>query len=83
MHENHTEEARHLTTLPAEILHHIFSWIEPGDLVRVARVCRLFYDCIKGNQALCRAIYLLRLVSPEHCNDHHHQPVFPKEAIEC
>jgi hypothetical protein len=52
-----------IKTLPPEILHHIFSWLNPDELDPVSRVCRFFYDFITGNQNLCRDIYLFHLVS--------------------
>lgn len=54
-----------LTRLPPEILHNVFSWLAPGDLDPLSRTCRLFNEFVKGNQTLCRDIYLLHLVSVE------------------
>ncbi|KAK4156848.1 hypothetical protein C8A00DRAFT_40754 [Chaetomidium leptoderma] len=53
-----------LTHLPPEILHHIFSYADPEDLTRIPLVCRFLNNFIKGNNALCRAIYLRILDEP-------------------
>lgn len=55
-----------IKTLPPEILHHVFSWLNPDELDPVSRVCRFFYGFISGNQNLCRDIYLFHLVSAAH-----------------
>lgn len=47
-----------IKTLPPEILHHVFSWLDPEELHPVSQVCRLFHDFISHNQSLCRDIYL-------------------------
>lgn len=52
----------HLNLLPAEILHHIFSGLDPRDLGRVPRTCRFLYGYVKGNQNLCKDVYLGVLV---------------------
>ncbi|PHH87602.1 hypothetical protein CDD83_8655 [Cordyceps sp. RAO-2017] len=52
------------TSLPPEILSHIFRWLCPEDLVAVPHVCRAFYDCVKGNRKLFRDVYMLRLDTP-------------------
>lgn len=59
-------DALHLTRLPAEILHHILMWLDFGSVVPAMHVCRLFYNTIKGNQSLCRDIYLLWMVCPQY-----------------
>lgn len=51
-----------LTHLPPEILHSILSYVEPEDLAWLPLTCRLFNNFIKGNNPLCRAIYLRILV---------------------
>jgi hypothetical protein len=51
-----------LTHLPPEILHNIFSFVDPEDLARIPFTCRLLNNFIKDNNALCRAIYLRILV---------------------
>ncbi|SPQ23754.1 aca2fa22-c3ee-45fd-a060-ed797279f8c2 [Thermothielavioides terrestris] len=53
-----------LTHLPPEILHNIFSFVDPEDLARIPFTCRLLNNFIKDNNALCRAIYLRILDEP-------------------
>lgn len=57
-----TADTQQLTTLPTEILNHIFMWLDPVSLMTTSKVCRLLYNVIKGNQSLCRNVYLLRMV---------------------
>lgn len=52
-----------LTTLPAEILHCVFAWLDPRDLGRLPRVCKVLNDYVKGNWKLCQDVYLNHLVS--------------------
>lgn len=52
----------HLNLLPAEILHHILSGLDPRDLGRVPRTCRFLYGYVKGNQNLCKDVFLSVLV---------------------
>jgi hypothetical protein len=47
-----------LTHLPPELLHNIFSHVDPEDLARIPLACQALNNFIKGNNALCRAIYL-------------------------
>jgi len=47
-----------LTRLPPEILHSILSYVDVEDLARIPLTCRDLNTFIKGNNALCRAIYL-------------------------
>ncbi|GKT85292.1 F-box domain-containing protein [Colletotrichum tofieldiae] len=54
----------HLNLLPAEILHHIFSGLDPRDLGRLPRTCRFLHDFVKGNQKLCKDVYLNTLDTP-------------------
>ncbi|KAF9881950.1 F-box domain-containing protein [Colletotrichum karsti] len=54
----------HLNLLPAEILHHILSGVEPRDLGRLPRTCRFLHDYVKGNQKLCKDVYLTNLDTP-------------------
>lgn len=51
-----------LTQLPVETIHQILSLVEPEDLGNVASTCRSLNNFIKGNNALCRDIYLRILV---------------------
>ncbi|EAQ88248.1 hypothetical protein CHGG_04867 [Chaetomium globosum CBS 148.51] len=53
-----------LTNLPPEILHNILSYVEPEDLTWLPLTCRVFNNFIKGNNPLCRAIYLRVLDEP-------------------
>ncbi|KAJ3499117.1 hypothetical protein NLG97_g593 [Lecanicillium saksenae] len=53
-----------LTTLPAELLHHIFVWLDPKDLGVLPRVCRSFHEYVKNNWKLCQDVYLLHLDNP-------------------
>jgi hypothetical protein len=55
-------EMIHITQLPAEILHHIFRWLEPTDLATLPRTCHFINEYVKGNQRLCHDIYLNVLV---------------------
>lgn len=52
----------HLVLLPAEILHHIFSGLDARDLGRLPRTCRFLHDFVKGNEKLCKDVYLNTLV---------------------
>ncbi|PNY28769.1 Uncharacterized protein TCAP_01314 [Tolypocladium capitatum] len=54
-----------LTSLPPEILHSIFQWLCPEDLLLLPHVCRLFYRYVRGNWRLCRDVYLRTLDTPE------------------
>lgn len=54
-----------LTTLPAELLHHIFSSLDPTDLGALPRVCKVLNDYVKGNWKLCQDVYLNHLVSKD------------------
>ena len=54
-----------LQTLPPEILHNILSSIRPDDLDTVSQLSRFVHDFVKGNQTLCRGIYLNHLVSTD------------------
>ncbi|KAL0944288.1 uncharacterized protein CTRU02_202175 [Colletotrichum truncatum] len=53
-----------LDLLPPEILHHIFSGLGPRDLGRLPRTCRVFHNHVKGNQQLCKDIYLKTFDTP-------------------
>ncbi|KAK1466040.1 F-box domain-containing protein [Colletotrichum melonis] len=55
----------HINLLPAEILHHIFSGLEPRDLGRLPRTCRFLHSYVKGNQKLCKDVYLNALDTPK------------------
>ncbi|KAK1699755.1 F-box domain-containing protein [Colletotrichum godetiae] len=55
----------HISLLPAEILHHIFSGLEPRDLGRLPRTCRFLHSYVKGNQKLCKDVYLNALDTPK------------------
>ncbi|POR36209.1 Uncharacterized protein TPAR_03560 [Tolypocladium paradoxum] len=57
-----------LTSLPPEILHNIFQWLCPEDLLLLPRVCRLFHGYVKGNWKLCRDVYMRTLDTPEDTN---------------
>ncbi|TIC99359.1 hypothetical protein CH35J_005550 [Colletotrichum higginsianum] len=54
----------HLVLLPAEILHHIFSGLDARDLGRLPRTCRFLHDFVKGNEKLCKDVYLNTLDKP-------------------
>ncbi|OLN95555.1 hypothetical protein CCHL11_04910 [Colletotrichum chlorophyti] len=54
----------HITMLPAEILHHVFSGLEPRDLGRLPRTCRFLYNYVKDNQRLSKDVYLNSLDTP-------------------
>ncbi|KAK3900135.1 hypothetical protein C8A05DRAFT_17516 [Staphylotrichum tortipilum] len=53
-----------LTRLPPELLHSIFSHLDPEDLARLPLTCRHMNSFVKGNNPLCRAIYLRILDEP-------------------
>ncbi|KJZ79142.1 hypothetical protein HIM_01293 [Hirsutella minnesotensis 3608] len=55
----------HLTSLPPEILHDIFRWLSPRDLLLLHRVCRVLRDYVRGNNSLCRDVYRHLLDTPE------------------
>lgn len=63
-----------IKTLPPEILHHVFSWLDPDELNPVSRVCRFFHDYISHNQSLHRAIYLNWFVSAGASSSAHTRP---------
>ncbi|KAM4057001.1 F-box-like domain-containing protein [Hirsutella rhossiliensis] len=48
----------HLVSLPPEILHNIFQWLRPHDLLLLPRVCRIFRAFAYKNRRLCRDVYL-------------------------
>jgi hypothetical protein len=51
-----------LTHLPPELLHSILCDVDPEDLARISLTCRSLNNFVKGNNALCRVIYLRILV---------------------
>ncbi|KAK3292249.1 uncharacterized protein B0H64DRAFT_346948 [Chaetomium fimeti] len=53
-----------LVHLPSEILHNILSYVDPEDLAWLPLTCRSLNNFIKGNNPLCRAIYLRILDEP-------------------
>ncbi|RDA96106.1 hypothetical protein CP533_1802 [Ophiocordyceps camponoti-saundersi (nom. inval.)] len=53
-----------LTLLPPEILHHIFRWLSPLELLLLPLVCRVFRHYVKGNRALFHDAYKLLLDTP-------------------
>ncbi|KAL2016273.1 hypothetical protein VTK56DRAFT_4017 [Thermocarpiscus australiensis] len=53
-----------LTQLSPEIIHKILSFVEPEDLGRLPLTCRCLNTFVKGNNALCRDIYLRILDEP-------------------
>ncbi|KAK1641119.1 F-box domain-containing protein [Colletotrichum phormii] len=59
------QQLLHINWLPAEILHHIFSGLEPRDLGRLPRTCRFLHSYVKGNQKLCKDVYLNALDTPK------------------
>ncbi|KXH46654.1 F-box domain-containing protein [Colletotrichum salicis] len=59
------QQLLHINLLPAEILHHIFSGLEPRDLGRLPRTCRFLHSYVKGNQKLCKDVYLNALDTPK------------------
>lgn len=61
-HADRASKMLHLNLLPAEILHHIFAGLEPRDLGRLPRICRFLHTFVKGNQKLCKDVYLSALV---------------------
>ncbi|KAI8158631.1 hypothetical protein K4K49_004576 [Colletotrichum sp. SAR 10_70] len=63
-HADGTSKMLHLNLLPAEILHHIFAGLEPRDLGRLPRTCRFLHTFVKGNQKLCKDVYLNALDTP-------------------
>lgn len=48
--------------LPTEVLNDILANVDPRDLVKASQVCRRFHTLVKGNQTVCRQIYLRLLV---------------------
>lgn len=55
-----------LTGLPPEILHGIFSLLDPEDLGVLPYICRDVRDHVDGNWRLFKDVYLNKFVSP--CN---------------
>lgn len=51
-----------LLELSHELLHCIFTEIEPADLAAVSRSCGTLNSYIKGNRLLCKELYLRRYV---------------------
>ncbi|KAM3453992.1 hypothetical protein NHJ6243_009004 [Beauveria neobassiana] len=58
-----------LTGLPAELLHQIFSWLDPRDLGALPRVCQVLNNHVKGNWKLCQDVYLNHLDKPQNNNN--------------
>ncbi|KAH8718950.1 hypothetical protein HC256_003574 [Beauveria bassiana] len=58
-----------LTGLPAELLHQIFSWLDPRDLGALPRVCLVLNNHVKGNWKLCQDVYLNHLDKPQNNNN--------------
>ncbi|KAM3499304.1 hypothetical protein MY11210_009621 [Beauveria gryllotalpidicola] len=56
-----------LTGLPAELLHHIFRWLDPRDLGALPRVCQVLNNHVKGNWKLCQDVYLNHLTGSKPC----------------
>ncbi|PFH59517.1 hypothetical protein XA68_12220 [Ophiocordyceps unilateralis] len=54
----------HLALLPPEILHNIFRWLGPVDLLLLPFVCRIFRHHVEGNRALFHDAYRLLLDVP-------------------
>lgn len=54
-----------LTQLPPELVGHVLSFVDPGDLPSVNLTCKYLYLHVKDNTALFRALYLNNLVSSE------------------
>ncbi|RDA86120.1 hypothetical protein CP532_1147 [Ophiocordyceps camponoti-leonardi (nom. inval.)] len=54
-----------ITHLPPEILHHIFRWLSPLELLLLPLVCRDFHHHVKGNRALFHDAYKLLLDTPQ------------------
>lgn len=52
-----------LTGLPPEILHGIFSLLEPEDLGVLPYICREVRDHVDGNWRLFKDVYLNKFVS--------------------
>lgn len=50
------------TELPREILHSILTYIDPLDLPSISLLNQQTYHFVRGNNALCQAIYLQHLV---------------------
>ncbi|KAK4103793.1 hypothetical protein N658DRAFT_467377 [Parathielavia hyrcaniae] len=53
-----------LTNLPPELLHTILSYVDIEDLARISVTCRCLSNFVKGNNALCRAVYLRHFDEP-------------------
>jgi F-box associated protein len=51
-----------LLTLPPEILHDIFTYVEARDLGRLPCTCRALRDYVMGNEKLFKDNYLARMV---------------------
>ena len=52
----------HLTGLPPEILHSIFSLLEPADLGVLPCICKVVRDHVDGNWKLFKDVYLNKFV---------------------
>lgn len=52
-----------LTALPVEILHAIFSLLDPKDLAALPRVCSSIRDNVAGNAKLFKDVYMNHYVS--------------------
>ncbi|KAH7150044.1 hypothetical protein B0J13DRAFT_620381 [Dactylonectria estremocensis] len=57
-----------LVILPPEVLHNIFKWLDPADIVILPRVCPVLYTFTKGNKTLSRAVYLRHFDKPTDLN---------------
>lgn len=59
---HHEADGSHLAQLPAEMLEHVFMWLDAESLVTVASLCRMFRGVVKGNQSLWRRVYFMQMV---------------------
>jgi hypothetical protein len=52
-----------LLSLCDELLHEVFSLVNPTDLAMLAKTCRTFNAYIKGNKILWKDVFLMNFVS--------------------
>jgi hypothetical protein len=55
--------ANALIRLPPEIVHNILKYVNPVDLARIAKTCRMLHRSIMQDRLLCKEIWCLSLVS--------------------
>jgi hypothetical protein len=61
--EIHSNKMASLLNLCDELLHEVFTRVQPTDLAGLTKTCRTFNAYIKGNKILFKDVFLLNFVS--------------------